>query len=287
MSDLLLEWMSFRCDGRLADLPLDLIHGPPRRMLDDLSMLGHVEVPTSSSWRIAAPVLAGTPTENNPEPAAVLCGARTPGVIARVERAATAAGAWLHVTAIPNRPSQIRVVARNMADLKEVAVRASMSIQMDAAYTLLACLPTIRNWPRQPCQMVAGRVETVRRFSGSNKKWIDSSLPEATAAQKGFFRIKRDWDWVSILKTSQSDCAYIDDRAGRLFTASKLRFASWETGRFGMPIELFPPATIARALVLCTGLLPQFDSKNRRLSFEGVSPAMLRLVLAITGLRLS
>jgi hypothetical protein len=46
MSDLLLEWMSFRGNGRLDELPAELTSGPPRRVLDDLSMLGHVETLT-------------------------------------------------------------------------------------------------------------------------------------------------------------------------------------------------------------------------------------------------
>ena len=49
MSDLLLEWMSFRTEGRLEELPSELIAGPPRRMLDDLSMLGHIEMPSASA----------------------------------------------------------------------------------------------------------------------------------------------------------------------------------------------------------------------------------------------
>jgi hypothetical protein len=137
--------------------------------------------------------------------------------------------------------------------------------------------------------MTGGRVETVRRFSGSRARWMPSSLPEAQAAAKGFFRIKRDWDWVSIIKSSRDDCAYIDDRAGRMLTAAKLRHAAWDggTGSFSLPGLLFPPTLIARALVLCTGTLPQFDRASSRIIFEGVNAEMLWLVLSITGLRLA
>jgi hypothetical protein len=289
MSNLLLEWMSFRSTGRLNELPPELSHGPPRRMLDDLSMLGHIEMPSASSWRIAPPVLAGLCQDENQEPAAVLCGARTPAVIERVANASRTIGAQMSETPVRNRPSHIRIAAPSMVLLADVAALAGVPLQNNAAYTLLACLPAIRDWPRRPCQMVAGRVETVRRFSGSKSAWVDSSLAEATAARRGFFRIKRDWDWVSILKSSQSDCAYIDDRAGRMFTALKLHLASWDSvsRSFGLPVELFPPTAIARALTLCTGSLPQFDRAGRRISFGGVSPCMQRLALAITGLRLA
>ncbi len=290
MSDLLLEWMSFRGEGRLNELPRELTtSGTPRRLLDDLSMLGHIEMLSASSWRMTPPVLAGLPRHQDQELAAVLCGARTPGVLSRVSVACTASGAQITVTPVPNRPALVRIAASSMAVLVRVSAQAGIPLQNDAAYTLLACLPTIRTWPRRPCQMVGGRVETVRRFSGSRATWVDSSLAEATVARKGFFRIKRDWDWVSILKSSQSDCAYIDDRAGRISAASKLRHASWDSASlsFGLPIRLFPPVAVARALTLCTGALPQFDSVGRRILFAGVGPAMLQLTLAITGLRLA
>jgi hypothetical protein len=162
-------------------------------------------------------------------------------------------------------------------------------LQIDAGYTLLACVPRIESWPREPCQMVAGRVGEVRRFSGKKAQWVETSLEYAAEAPKGLFRIKRDWDWVTIFKSSKADCAYIDDRAGRLQAAAKRRHLSWNPRALALslPISLFPPTLIARALVLCTGSLPAFDRGSRRISFPGVNAAMLRLVLAITGLRLA
>jgi hypothetical protein len=289
MSNLLLEWMSFRGNGRLDELPAELTTGPPRRVLDDLSMLGHVETLTGYSWRIAPPALAGLSSDDESEHIAVLCGARTPGLLAHLVAACRSAGTEMDVTAIPNRPSIVRIRCRSTTALATIAAEAAIPLQSNAAYTLLACLPAIRNWPRTPCAMVAGRVDTVQRFSRSQIRWVTSCLGEATAARTGFFRIKRDWDWVSILKSSETDCAYIDDRAGRMTMAYRLRAASWDAASrtFSLPIQLYPPAIIARALTLCTGALPQFDGAARRLSFGGVSPAMLRLALSITGLRLA
>jgi hypothetical protein len=137
--------------------------------------------------------------------------------------------------------------------------------------------------------MVDGRVETVRRFSRSRIGWVDTTLAEATAAKAGFFRIKRDWDWVSILKTGVSECAYIDDRAGRLATAAKLKAVSWtaDSRMLDLPDQLFPPGAIARALTLCTGFLPRYEAAGRRITFAGIPPEILRLTLAITGLNLA
>lgn len=289
MSDQLLEWMSFRKEGRVDAIPAERMPASPYRVLSNLSALGHIEAAADSSWRVAPPMLACLPQRPDNGAAAVLCGARTAGLLQRLNSAGQSRGASILIRQASPWPSVIQVLASSHAVLAEVAAEARMTIQNDAAYTMLACVPSIRNWPRQPCPMVGGRVETVRRFSGSGAKWVPSSLAEAQAATKGFFRIKRDWDWVSIFKLSKTDSAYIDDRAGRLLAASKRPHAAWNAASctFSVPAHLFPPTLIARALVLCSGLLPDYDRVNGRISFGGVTPAMLRLTLAITGLRLA
>jgi hypothetical protein len=290
MTDRLLEWMSFRRSGRIGDIASELADaGAVRRTVEDLATLGHLELLAGANWKIAPPALAVLPRRPNGAAAAVLCGARTPGVLATLASACAGVGVQLETEAVAARPSVIRVIAGSNNGLAAAASAAGIPLQHDAALTLLACTPTIRKWPRTPCPMVAGRVETVRRFSRSRIGWIDSTLPEATAARSGFFRIKRDWDWVSILKTDVSECSYIDDRAGRLAAAAKLKVASWtaSSGTLDLPGQLYPPAAIARALTLCTGLLPQYDAATRRISFAGVPPEILRLTLAITGLKLA
>jgi hypothetical protein len=234
-------------------------------------------------------VLACLPQHQSSPPSALLCGARTPGVARRLENACRSVGAVIEIDQTANGLSRIRVSATSYRLLADAAAHAGMMFQYDAAYTLLASVPAVQQWPRQPCQMVGGRVETVRRFSGSTAKWVVSSLSEAQSAAKGFFRIKRDWDWVSLIKSSKTDCAYIDDRAGRMLAATKRPHLFWNppSSTLSLPVLLFPPALIARALVLCTGLLPQFDGATGRISFGGVTPAMARLALGISGLKLA
>jgi hypothetical protein len=290
MTDRLLEWMSFRRTGRISDVGAELADdGAIRRTVDDFATLGHLELLPAANWKIAPPVLAGLPRSSDGEVSAVLCGARTPGVLASLTSACMSVGVQLAMEAIPARPTVVRVVATSNSELAAAASAAGIPLQRDAALTLLACTPAIRDWPRTPCPMVGGRVETVRRFSRSRIGWVASTLAEASAARSGFFRIKRDWDWVSLLKTDVSECAYIDDRAGRLAAASRLKAASWraESGTLDLPGQLFPPAPIARALALCTGYLPKYDAAARRMFFTGVHPEILRLTLAITGLRLA
>lgn len=290
MTERLLEWMSFRRAGRMSDLPADLADGVVVwRTVDNLAVLGHLELLNGTSWKVTPPILAGLPRYASRGAAAVLCGARTPGVLASLTAGCQSIGAKIEAVSVPSRPAVIRVTATSTAELVSVASAARIPLQHDAAFTLLACTPNIRDWPRTPCVMVDGRVETVRRFSRSRMGWVESTLAKAAAAKTGFFRIKRDWDWVSLLKTGVSECAFIDDRAGRLAAATKLKVVSWTANSrtLDLPSQLFPPVAIARALALCTGFLPRYEAASRRISFGDIPPEILRLTLAITGLKLS
>jgi hypothetical protein len=287
VTDRALEWMSYRRSGKIEDLPRDLIAAASeRRFVDDMVTLGHAEWTARNAWRIAPPALASLRRDG--EFAAVLCGARTPKLLDSLAVACSAAGTHLRAEHHRDRPATVMVVASSQDLLANAAVRAGILLQEDAAFRILACTPSVRQWPRTPCPMVQGRVETVRRFSGSRMRWVSSTLADAAGAGTGFFRVQRDWDWVSLIKNSVQDAALIDDRAGRMSAAAKCKVVRWtqDTGALSFPSQLYPPGIIARGLALCSGELPRFDRETRQIAFAGVRLQHLRLFLALTGLRL-
>ncbi|MDX8464920.1 hypothetical protein RFM26_04395 [Mesorhizobium sp. VK23B] len=287
MTDLVLEWMSFRRSGKIADLSAVLAAGAEsRRAVDDLVTLGHAERIGSDGWRVAPPVLAGLPS--GATASAVLCGARTPSLLQSVDRASAAAGAEIELVRQGAGPSIIAVKASTSDLLAQVADAAGLPFQLEAGIHMLACTPSVSQWPRTPFPMVEGKVDSVRRFSRSRMRWVASTLPEATAAANGFFRIKRDWDWVSLLKNGPAAASLIDDRAGRLASSTKCKAVQWSPGSsvLSLPVQLYPPTVMARGLVLCSGQLPGFDRNTMRISFAGIRPGHLKLFLALTGLRL-
>ncbi|MCW2359809.1 MULTISPECIES: hypothetical protein [Bradyrhizobium] len=287
MTDRALEWMSYRRSGKIGDLPGQLIGtANERRFVDDAVTLGHAEWTAPNAWQIAPPVLAGLP--RNGRIAAALCGARTPKLLDALTAACSAAGTHLSAERNGDRPATVMVVASSQELLADTAARAGIPLQTEAAIRILACTPSVRLWPRTPCPMVQGRVETVRRFSRSKMHWVSSTLAEAAAASAGFFRIQRDWDWVSLIKSSPQDAALIDDRAGRMAAAAKCKVVRWapDSGTLSLPAQLYPPGIMARGMALCSGGLPRFDRETRQIEFAGVRPEHLRLFLALTGLRL-
>lgn len=287
MTDAALQWMSFRRSGRIADLPADLTGGErARRALGNLTALGHVEMTGADSWRVAPPVLAGLPRETGS--CAVLCGARTPGLLESLRNASDASGCQISILQQSTGPAVVTVKAPSLDTLTGLAESVGLPFQAEAGLHLLACSPSIREWPRTPFPMVEGKVDSVRRFSKSRMHWVASTLSEATAAAKGFFRIRRDWDSVSLLKSGPESASLIDDRAGRLAATAKSKAARWsrEVAVLSLPAHLYPPTLMARGLVLCSGYLPSFDREAMQISFAGVQPEHLRLILALTGLRL-
>ena len=290
MRDRLLEWMAYRRTGRVADIASELAEGTHvRQAVDDLCILGHLELEDGQRWRIAPPTLAGLPRTAEEDACAVLCGARTSKTLASMRSACESIGARIQSIPVDDQPAVIQVIAPSNTGLASVAEAAGVRFQYNAALALLACTPTIQDWPRKHCAMVEGRVEKVQRFSRSKIEWVDSTQAEARAAKVGFFRIKRDWDWVNLLKIGEAECAEIDFRAGRLSVASKLRAAAWcgESWTLSLPRELFPPLLIARGLALCTGRLPQYEEENRRVLFGGVAPEIAKAALAIMGVKLA
>src|SRR5690349_8528433 len=121
MSDLLLEWMSYRRFGKKDDLPPDLLAGEPAAwILADLAALGHTDVDANGTWRIAPPVLAATRDERG-DAFAVLAGARTPKLLEHLRANCLSAGAA--PTEIPQegRPSLFTVSARDPTEIASIA----------------------------------------------------------------------------------------------------------------------------------------------------------------------
>jgi hypothetical protein len=123
MTDELLEWVSFRQTGRIDDLPAD------RRGItaSNLSALGHIEIISGSTWRVAPPTLACIPCESSTPVSAVLCGARTAGVVRKLHAACQDTGAAIQNTMQDENPSRVLISALSIGGLAEIATRARHS----------------------------------------------------------------------------------------------------------------------------------------------------------------
>jgi hypothetical protein len=290
MTDRLLEWISYRATGHVDDLPEELIpEKRPYRFLDDLAVLGHVEVDPDYRWRVAPPVLAAIGDESEGSTRAVLCGARTRGLMDRLTLACRSHGGVILITPQTKRPDCVLVAASSTSEICAIAAASALNWQRDAAFTLLATLPSIARWPRTPCQMVAGKVEEVHRFSKSKLLWAASSLEEAQQSVRGLFRIKRDWNSIVLLKEGRESQSEIDMAAGRLAVAAGVRklHVDLKSRALRIPIALKPPTLVSRALALCSGMLPEVARETRELVFRGISSRIAPLAVSVLGLRVA
>ena len=290
MTDRLLKWMSLsRARTKERSAKNLLASTNPFWMLEDLSLLAHIEVEQDGAWRVAPPALAVIGNEIEGANTAILCGARTQGVLERLRNACELNGAAMRSRQQINRPQCIIVEAPSASELAGVATASGLPCQRDAGFTLLACLPPIRDWPRDPCEMVAGKVAEVKRFSKSKLHWLPSTLEEASQAARGLFRIKREWDWLTLLKSGKNVQAKIDIYAGRLATAAgaKQIHLNMSARTLRIPLTLKPPIVISRSLTLCSGILPDVDRGIHQLIFHNVPVRTVRLAVSITGLRVA
>lgn len=284
IGDTLLTWMSFRGSGSRDELPPGLLGGrPPGHSLRDLAVLGHVEIASNGRWQIVPPVLAGTADEDGAGGAAIICGARTPVLAEVLRAAANRRGITVEELAASLGPARWRIRMPEFHQLSGFAAEVGLPLQIDASLAVLASLPRISNWPRESVPPVAGRVARVERFSRSELQWRAATLEQATAAPKGLFRIQRDWDTVCILKDGPDRHCAIETAAGRLAIARGLKQARIGTEVFSIPAALYPPLPIARALSLCSGMLPGFADGH--VTFAEVPARVARLALEIMELR--
>lgn len=288
--DELLGWLSYRKGGSRKDLPSSLLQQrQPTLVLWRLAVLAHIELQPLGRWAIVPPTLAGIGGEDGPTNSAILCGARTPHLIQKLRSVSQACGAYLEEVALDHEPSRITVSAKRTTDLEAFADAAGLAYQVDAAFALLAALPRIAEWPREPIPAVAGRVGKVTRFSSrSGLRWIDSSLGEATDSVRGLFHIRRDWDAVTVLKAGRDGHFAIETAAGRIAVVRGQKLARFDerAKTFELPTALTPPVFVARALSLSSGRMPTRNRSTGLTQFASVPTRTARLALALMELRL-
>ena len=195
----LLVWLSARREGSWAQfrsaveaLELDRAGDDTedgslplhQRVRFNLERLGHVEFDAAGcedGWRVVPPALALS--EHGGEARAVLCGARTPKVLEKIEQ--EAGGLAFERMPVTDSPDIMRVHAREAAALAELALRAGIRCQADAPTALLSYLPrtdSLRGWKPERLP-TAGKDWDVKQFviAGKRMKWSPVTLQEANA----------------------------------------------------------------------------------------------------------
>ena len=244
----------------------------------ELQRLGHVEFSWNEQgqgfWRVVPPTIALLP---NRQDKGILCGARSPDLHARLDDLEDVEVEGTERTWMP-----LRMTVHGMpAAVSRAATRTGCLVQEDAAHAILAAVPSVREraaWWRTEIPETSGW--SVHRFSSTKLQWVDASADDAKTTRNGFFRFVMKHQRFYYLRRdgrSYNVPVQVGKYAVRRRKRGLLAYDS-ASGLFSVPPIFRPPLLIERALILCSGLLPEFDSTSRRVTYAGVPSDVARVV---------
>lgn len=275
MNELLL-WLSAMGAGtdaafrRKAAELVPVAHGGPAahsRAMWALGRLAHCEFAEAANggWRVAPPVLAAG--EPSGEVTAILCGARSAQVMARL---VAAAAGRLTVETQYGAPDLVMIRAASASEIISVARDAGIPVQWSAPMAMLAAFatPPLSNLPETTLPRGGW---TVLRFSRSKIAWVDSSVAEAGRTRRGLFRFRSEYATRHFFRQGGITREAPPSIAkywllGRRHRAMRLDLSH---GVASFPAIVRPPGLIDRALVMCSGRLPAMA--DGRLTYSGVT----------------
>jgi hypothetical protein len=241
-----------------------------------LQRLGHVEFFSNlgnQDWRVVPSALALRPSQPSE---GFLCGARSPDLLDRLHRASNVE---VVKSSAPGMPERI-IVRGSSAAIARAAVRLGLLVQVDAPAAILSAVPGVRDpatWFRMAIPETPGW--TVHRFSRSRLGWAESTGIAALNARTGLFRFVMDHQRFYYLKWHGRSYR-VPVQVGKYAVMRKSRgLMAYDAARqtLSFPAVCRPPLLIERALVLCSGFLPSFDSASGRVEYTSVPPDVAHL----------
>jgi hypothetical protein len=184
----------------------------------------------------------------------------------RIEDAA--AGLLFERVPVPDSPDVIRMQAPAIEPLAKIAESLNLLLSPDAPTALLSNIPPIDSfvgWRREP-PPASGKDWNVRQFVIEKKlvKWRPVTLDDANApGAQGLFcftlyqRPKyflREGPVTASLPGAVGKYRYISQRTRRFLKYDR------REGRLTVPAILRPPLLTERALILCSGVPPEFSA---------------------------
>jgi len=274
------QWQTFKAAAfqvASAEIDEEPPHWTATVMANHLSALGHVEFDFDGdlSWMVAPPVLASTPAVGPGR--GILCGSRTSSILERVKSAARAAGAAVSTIPQNRAPSAVEVIAANAEILATVAAAAEIQYAADAAGRIARCLPDLNSMLQAAPESSLPQGFPIRRFSPGSQEWEPTDRVAGDGAYwfecygRPEFRLVRRG---SIKRVSRPLAIWSElARANcRMFTYEP------DERRLHIPVKARLPALHERALVLCSGYLPDIDRVRRVLTFTSIPDRVAAII---------
>lgn len=288
----LLFWMSAKRSGsaqafrsKAAELGTTRAGGSLRRTAEwNLAKLGHAEFAPAAgddAWRVAPPVIAAGSVSAD-QCRGVLCGARTPRLLARLAHAA--GPERINIRPQDWGPDIVEVSAATARELEGMGDAAGIGVQWNAPLAVLCCATPPKRATLQPVTLPAGGW-TVAQFSKSGLDWRPSTLRIASEAQSGLFRFRSDYGTVHLIIKDGRPWS-CDPAVGKyriLRPRNRVLSYSAADKLLSIVASCRPPELVERALVLCSGALPAF--RDGRISYPRVGREVVQAAAAVLGQR--
>ncbi len=285
--DVLLYWMTHLGEGSWVSFRKAVRELAPeqaessdlcRNLQIHLSELGHVDffVDESRRWKVRSPILGGL--VDRPE-IALLCGGRTPKLLATIEKASTENHCKFLVIPSTDSPSQIQVEGSEKA-LRAVANSSGMQFVPNLATTLVGSLISIDRQLDEATEEPAPHNWAVRSFDLQQQKWVDNILSHTAREYSPTYGQCRYF-----VATSENRLLALSKRES-IYAAAMLR--SIPIARYNSDIHTLSvpstaplPENFSRIACLSSGKPSRYENGN--IVYESLSPNIAALLLVGTG----
>lgn len=251
------SWRQFRNAVEELSSSEEEIYAPV--MARNLASLGHAEFAESDDlrWRICPPALVSLPPPNTA--VAVLCGARTPSLVDSLQRAAVYSDCSLHITRQPDHQAadRISVLARSREALEELGQRTGMTVVENAAGRLASCLPFIDDYWAIHQQAPEPSGHEMEVFDPAALAWVQGNDSSGDGLYRYHIFGRREYRLKAggkLYGTSREIGVYLAlQREGRVAVSY-----DGAEEQLKVPVRVPLPPLYARAVVFCSGHLPEF-----------------------------
>ena len=239
-----------------------------------LQQLAHVEFFSNQAghdWRVVPPTLALFPESPGK---GLLCGARSPDLLQRL-----VSDLEVDRETAPGMPDRVVVRGSSQA-LARGAARLGLLVQAEAPTAILSAVPGVRDpstW--FPLAVPETPGWTVHRFSSSRLYWAAAAAKDALNARTGLFRFVMGHQYFYYLRW-RTRSYRVPVQVGKYVVMQRRRgLLAYDipSRTLSVPAVCRPPLLIERALVLCSGFLPSFNPRSRRLEYSNILPKVARL----------
>jgi hypothetical protein len=283
----LLYWMTHLGEGSWESFRKAVLEMAPeqaesrdlcRNLRLHLSELGHVDffVDKSRRWRVRSPILGGL--VDRPE-IALLCGGRTPKLLATIEKATIENDGRFLVNPSNDFLSQIQVEGSEKA-LQAVANSIRIPFVPNLATTLVGSLISIAQQLDEATEEQAPHNWAVRSFDLQQQRWVENVLPQTAREYSPTYGQPRYF-----VATSEDRLLALSKRES-IYAAAMLRYTllaryNSETHTLSVPSTAPLPENFSRISCLSSGKPSRYENGN--LVYESLSPNIAALLLVGIG----